>query len=144
MRAVLPLFLLLCSCTKNHAELKARLAADDAQLAAQQEIAEHLNEMRRELDAAEAELATLLAEYPEEKTALEAPSPPSPPPTFAPLPPESLFEGSEGARLRRQIQDTEARILQLSKVLGEVGKLDARRQQLKRQLAQIRERHPPK
>jgi hypothetical protein len=55
-----------------------------------------------------------------------------------------MFEGSEGARLRRQIQDTEARIIQLSKVLGEVGRLNGRREQVKRQLAHIRERHPPK
>jgi outer membrane murein-binding lipoprotein Lpp len=142
--AFLPLVLLLSGCTKNHAELEARLAADDAQLAAQQSIAERLNESRRELEAAEAELARALVEFPEEQANLEEPTPPSAPPTFAPPPPESMFEGSEGARLRRQIQDTEARIIQLSKVLGEVGRLNGRREQVKRQLAHIRERHPPK
>jgi hypothetical protein len=145
MRALLPMVLLLCGCTRNHAELQARLAAADAQLATQQSIAEKLNENRRELEQAEAELEKAFVEYPEEKSALEeAPAPPSAPPTFPPLPPESLFEGSEGARLRRQIQDTEARIIQLSKILGEVGRLNGRREQLKRQLAHIRERHPPK
>lgn len=144
MRALVAVALLLCGCTKNHAELRSRLADADRQLAAQQAAAQRLNDDRRALDQAEDELVRALAEFPEGKPTLEeAPLPPPVKPTFAPLPPESAFEGAEGARLRRQIEETQRRITELARVLGEVEKINARRRHIERQLAQLRQRQAP-
>lgn len=147
MRALLLLVLLLSGCRKNHDELRTRLAALDVQLASQQAIAQKLNDDRRALDAAEQELADALAQFPEEKAAAdaleEAPLPPAVTPTFPPLPPESSFEGVEGARLRLQIAATEARIVALSKVLDEVEKLNARRRHVQRKLELVRSHRKP-
>lgn len=83
---VLLLALLLCGCTKNHEELRARLADVDRQLATQQAAAQRLMEDRRAID-------------------------------------------------------TQLRITQLAKVIGEAGHLAARRQHVQRQMALIRQRH---
>lgn len=143
MRALLLLVLMLSGCGRND-ELRLRLADEERQLALKMAIADQLNEHRKALDNAQQDLAKALAQAPEDKAAVEAleelPFTPSARSTFPPLPHESLFGGSERARLRRQLQDVEARIAQLAKVIEEDERLDARRRHVKRQLEFLRER----
>ncbi|MFT3708625.1 MAG: hypothetical protein QM817_13320 [Archangium sp.] len=118
------------------------MAILDAQLADQQARADNLNEFRKELDQLEAQVAEGLIAVPEaeaEVKALRAKAAPSVPikAAFPTLPPEGSFEGAEGQRLRRTIADTEARIAQLDKVLGELRTLDSRRELLKQELQLI-------
>ena len=132
MRALLTLLLLSSSaCTKNHEALRTRQAELDRLLSDSMLRADNLNEERKAHDALEEELRKGLEELPSAREALaaldaepELPSAVSPTPP--PLPPVSLFEGSDGARMRARLADTEARLAQLRKVLGEVERLDAR------------------
>jgi len=146
MRALIVTVLVLAGCGRN-AELRGRLADEERQLAEQQALADNLNEDRRALDAAEQELARALEQFPEEKAAVDAleapPLAPAVVPTFPPLPHESLFDGSDRARLRRQLQDVEARIAQLAKVIEEVQKLEARRAHVQRKLELVRAHRKP-
>lgn len=134
----------ISGCTKNHAELRATQAILDRQLADQQERADNLNELRKEIDELEQKVAAGVAADPAVKAeidALSAKTPTAPiTPAFPPLPPESSFEGAEGARMRARILDTEARITQLGKVLGELHKIDAHKEQLQQALKIIEER----
>lgn len=145
MRALLVVVLVLCGCRKNHDELLARLADAERRLAAQQAVAVTLNEERKALDFALLKLASEQADFPAEQVALDAiDALPIAPVAVAPaLPPESLFEGAEGARLRLRIQDSEARIAELSKIVAEVGKLDAKRRHVQQRLDALRARPQP-
>jgi uncharacterized coiled-coil DUF342 family protein len=53
------------------------------------------------------------------------------------LPKVSALEGSNAARLRRTIADTEQRCAQLDKIIGEVGALRAHRQEIAAKLEAI-------
>lgn len=134
----------VAGCTKNHAELKATQAILDRQLADQMERADNLNTLRKEIDDLEQKVADGLSTTPEAKAeidALIAKTPTAPiGPAFPPLPPESAFEGAEGTRLRARILDTEARISQLGKVLGEIHKIEGRKERLTQALKVLEER----
>lgn len=140
--------LFLAGCTKNQAELDAALSIVDRQLAESQERADRLNELRREVDALEARVQALAA-TPEQQAALKTAREKAHPaskraPFIAPtLPAESPLEGAEGAQRRRQIAETQARIAMLKKILVEIDLLEARRDELLADLAQL-ERVPGK
>jgi DNA repair exonuclease SbcCD ATPase subunit len=138
-RLVLLAVVVLSACTQHHDELKAIQSTLDLQLARQQAMADNLNELRRELDTLEVQVAQGLNEVPEAEAELRAlrakPLAASPfTTTFPPLPPEGSFEGAEGRQLRMRIADTQMRIVQLGKVIGELKNLDARRERLKQEL----------
>ena len=135
------LVLLLTGCTKNHAELKAREAQLDRRLAASMALAQNLIKHRQEIESLETKLQLALELDPSAREAIEAialePAAPAGPAPEPPLPPESMFEWAEGARLRLRITESQRRLAELDKVLGEVGGLGAKRQLLERKLAAI-------
>ncbi len=58
----------------------------------------------------------------------------APEPVSIPLPPESMFEGSEGARLRLRIVETQRRLAELERILVETRNVSARSRHLQKQL----------
>jgi hypothetical protein len=145
MRALLFSLLLLTvsGCRKNHELLLARQAELDRRLAEGMELADNLNEHRKELVVLEREVTAALDDAPQARDAVarldEKPlvrEPLTGPPT--PLPPVSAFEGATGTQLRLRIADTERRLVQLSKVLGEVEGLKSRKLRLQQELELIK------
>jgi hypothetical protein len=145
MRALLFSLLLLTAsgCRKNHELLLDRQAELDRRLAEGMELADNLNEHRKEIEVLEREVTAALDDVPEARDAVarldDQPlvhEPLTGPPT--PLPPESAFEGATGTQLRLRIADTERRLVQLSKVLGEVERLKSRKLRLQQELEFIK------
>lgn len=140
MRSLLVTLLLLCGCTKNHQELKARVDQLDRRLAERMALASNLDDYRKENAALEAELKSELDAHPEalavaDGVALEPVAVPAP---TSPLPKESFLEGAEGARLRARISDNQRRLAELDKLIGEDSKLTARRRRIEKQLRAVR------
>lgn len=143
MRA-LPFLLLLVTvsgCQKNRELLHARQEELNRQLAEAMEIADTLNDERRAIAALEARVKAGLDEVPAAREAIGAieaqPVVATVPPPLTPLPPQSAFEGSEGARRRLQIAETEQRLAQLQKIVGEAYRLRPQKTRLQRQLEVI-------
>jgi hypothetical protein len=143
MRGLLLLVVLLTvsGCRKNQDLLQARQAELDERLVEAMAIADTLNDERREVDALEVRVKTGLEEVPAAREAVVAIK--AEPGEIAvrfprePLPPESAFEGSEGARRRLRIAETERRIEQLRRIVHEVSLLRAEKIRLQRQLETI-------
>ena len=132
MRAF-PLVLLLAACTLHQAELTAIQVSLDKQLAEKVEIAQNLNQYRRELDELELKV----------RSAGGGPLPEvTPPLKLEPalaLPPESFFEGEDGKRRRIQIAQTRRRILEIEKLIGEVNNVEVRKKQATEKLRALNE-----
>jgi hypothetical protein len=131
----LALALLLCGCNANVDKLEAINSALERQLAEKMAIANNLNEFRREMDRLDAQLAKAMSgldggmpELPKRSPAeMDAPA------TWV-LPEESPLEGSRAKALRQRIHDTQSRIAQLDKVIGEVRNIGARRRDVQDRL----------
>ncbi len=133
MRATLVVAVLcLAGCTKNVAELRAAQADADRRLVELREIADKLNERRREADALERRVELAAEGLPAETVAAVDAGVFEPALTATPivLPEYSPLEGAEAERLRQRISDTTRRIAELEKVIGEVRHVEARKRQL--------------
>ncbi len=123
--------------------LRAAQAELDRALAEKKELADNLNERRRELEGLEHALESGLAELgdgAEVGVALAGskvevtPAPKTPSPV---LPPPSFWEGSDAERRRALITDTQRRIAQLEKVIGEVNHFEERKAEVQAKLAAL-------
>lgn len=131
--AVLGAVVLLGACDRHKDEYVARQTMLDRRLAELQESADHLADRRRELERVETRFASLLAERGLDEKALP-PAPPlaaaTPTANAVALPEAGFFDGPDTARRRDLLLDTQARIKQLERVVGEVHNLDARKREL--------------
>jgi hypothetical protein len=123
VRRASPLLLFACACGVNEEALRAADDQVSRRLAERVEIARDLSDTRRQLDLIE-----------QKWTALGVPLPPLAPEPPVVLPPRSRFEGAEAERLRIRIAENEARVRELDKVIGEVGRINERRRQLEERL----------
>jgi Tfp pilus assembly protein PilN len=134
------LALVLAGCSPNVAELEAIKAGLEVQLAEKKEIAQLLNDRRRELDALDQRLAEVLdaGVFFGEVPRVEAPRAPVPV-SSAMLPPVSVMEGRRCANLRREIEDLQLRIRELEKAIGEVNRIDRRKEEIRQRLKVLAE-----
>lgn len=139
MRALLPTLLVLSGCHQNRQALLDRQEQLDRRLASAKAVADSLFEHRRAMDALEEEVASGLAAFPEAQADDDEPQEPTAPSPLPPLPPEGAFEGREGASLRERIADSERRLAQLNKVLGDFESRFAKERRLRRTLARIKQ-----
>lgn len=124
------------------ARLHAALAEAERELVEKQEIAQQLNERRRELDALEERLAAQVGGQNLDEPPLrpiDAKAQPPPPAARAPLdvPPPAWWEGSDADRTRRLLSDTRRRIVELEKVIGEVNNIQKRKAEMEAKLAPV-------
>lgn len=105
-------------------ELRAIQAQLDRQLAQHREIAETLNVRRQQLDALEDQLHAA-GEAPLEVSAPIAPGAVA----SVKLPAPSWLEGHAAQAMRRRIEDTQRRILELEKVVEEVNRVEVRKRE---------------
>jgi hypothetical protein len=139
MKRAAVLALLLCGCA-NEKELESTLARLETELARKQEQALKLSELRTDLETMEARVAEALKGLPQGQELVAAKAESAPLHTPVVLPKESIFEGIKGKRLRAMIAQTEARILELERVLAGVNELEARRRELQRKLTLLEAR----
>lgn len=133
--------LALAGCRVNEDELRVVQQALTTRLAQRQELAQRLNERRREMDALEKRLAQALTEFgsiPEAAvspyTEVQQAEPIAALPPMPTLPDVSWFEGSRSTRQRAEIDETRRRIFELEKVLDEVARINRRKKRVEQKL----------
>jgi hypothetical protein len=130
--------LVLVSCAHRD-ELAAIEAVVDADLAYKKDIADHLADRRREMDALDERLRALLDGHPLPQGDAGVHSPPLTVTALTvTLPPASIFEGPEQKKARARIEEKIRRAHQLEILLGEVNAIDARRAEIEEKLKQVR------
>jgi hypothetical protein len=140
-RILLVCGLVASGCVVNHAELDAQQAVVDRHLAEAMVKANDFIELRRGAEAIAERARDGVREFPElgdEWESVQA-TPDQPllarPPLV--LPPKSLFEGSEGARKRDKLIDSDARLRAHDKIVSEVAYMERRNQRAARLLESI-------
>lgn len=138
--AVLVACVALGGCRVHEAELDAVQAAVDRQLQEKKDLAESLDERRREMNRLEQRLADALAALPEGADAgvgEASTRPAAKAPTLPAMPEPSWFEGSDGARKREHITDARRRIAELEREISEGNSIERRQRQVEDQLKRI-------
>ena len=121
---------LMPGCTKNIEQLETLKSGLQRELAEKTAIAANLTERRRELDALRQQVKDQLAAAGIERGELHVAPPTLPEAVAVPLPPpppESIWEGSRGARLRAEIARMEAEVGQLDKIIAVTRDIDRQR-----------------
>jgi chromosome segregation ATPase len=128
---------LLSGCARER-QLERTLAVLETQLARKQEVAQNLDEYRRELASLEARHTEGLAALSDAgvllRPELESLRPPAPLPT---APPKGVLETPRSAKLRVMISDTERRLAELDSALGELDRAWERRRELEGRLESL-------
>ena len=129
---------LVAGCVEDKALIETLSKLED-ELAQKRQIAQNLTERRHEMDALEQRLEEAVSALsdggvmPSEVDQVVVP--PSPPPIV--VAPVGVFESGSDQQRRRRIADTQRRIAELDRVLGEVVNIDRRRAEVEARLKKL-------